>query len=135
MKKSILIIVVGLMIWSSNVIPPIHNLFTFIGEGFSVHPESYRFVTKDKKFAYSGGLTFLYVDSAFMCYQRKYFTADKKLYRTRSMKVWRFWHWGEYLFKEEWKVPYMDISEDYFQNLRKKIYVTGELYNDCKQSK
>ena len=122
------ILLILLVIVLSNL-PPLHFFCVFIGESGHIIDGFDQYVTKDKKYAFEGGLRYLEQSPYYPKYKKMYPNADHTLYRIEPIRVWRFWRWREYLTSTKWKQKYMEIDASEYRILSDKIYRTGELYN------
>jgi hypothetical protein len=77
------------------------------------------YITKDKKYIYSGAITDTLKNSCYIQYKSYYPNTPHTLYRIQPIKIWKFWHWAEYIYEEKWKQPYLDISDKELENIFK----------------
>lgn len=102
MKKTIIIILIIIVI--SNL--PFLNFFL---------QENYTYSNVDGSFTYNEeggkGQTFkscLMGYGYFLCQHPEKNQGDNKLYRTFTLKPWRFWEWREYAFhSDRFQLPYL----------------------------
>ena len=100
--KKIIIIVICLIAFSNL---PIFKFFLL---------EHFTYANYDNSFQYNeeGGKGRSFSDCLmnygyFLCKNPEKDLGDKRLYRTFTIKPWRFWQWGEYLFhSERFFLPY-----------------------------
>jgi hypothetical protein len=102
-----LLIFIGL----SNVVP-LYHVFRFVGDGVLVQPLESDYITKDNVFVYSGWLKDTLKNPYYKRYILLYPQADRTLYRVRSIEIWRFWRWRDYLTEERWWQPYLKTDLD-----------------------
>ncbi|MFC0514600.1 hypothetical protein ACFFGT_10325 [Mucilaginibacter angelicae] len=100
MKKVILI--ASVIIALSNL--PIFNFFL---------QEDFRYQNFDGSFLYKEepgkGKSFIGCIRSyghFLCEHPERDRGDNRLYRTFTIKPWRFWQWSEMLFSERYRLPY-----------------------------
>lgn len=108
MKK--LMITVGIFLALSNL-PPVKPLL----EMFFSPP--YRYVTVDNGFkdGYENnrmGKSYDEVMLLFDQFKREHNKPDLVLYRTFTIKPYKFWLWGEYLFHPKYKQPYLVTAKN-----------------------
>jgi len=75
--------------------------------------ENYTYSNNDGSFRYSEeagkGNSFqscLINYGSFLCKNPEKDRGDNRLYRTFTIKPWRFWEWSEMLFSERYRLPY-----------------------------
>ncbi|WP_143020769.1 hypothetical protein [Mucilaginibacter gossypii] len=102
MKKALITIVAAVLI--SNL--PIFNFFL---------QENYEYQNFDSSFTYSEesgkGNSFkscLINYGAFLCKHPEKDQGDNRLYRSFTIKPWRFWEWAQMLFSERYRLPYKE---------------------------
>ncbi|QEC74680.1 hypothetical protein [Mucilaginibacter ginsenosidivorax] len=107
MKRKVLILILSIVIVSN--LP----FFTFFLQ------EDFTYSNADGTFTYSEeggkgksfeGCQRLY--GYFLCQHPLKDQGDNELYRTFTIKPWRFWEWGEMIFhNERFKLPYKDSGK------------------------
>lgn len=100
MKRTALIILAVVIL--SNL--PFFNFFL---------QEDYEYQNIDKSFLYKEeagkGKSFIGCVRSyghFLCEHPEMDRGDNRLYRTFTIKPWRFWEWSEMLFSERYRLPY-----------------------------
>ena len=94
--------------------PPISGLliFAFIDAvGLPIH-----FITKDLRYQAAGGIDLIKKVNLYSEYVAKYPNEDHVLYRTEARKWWQVCRWLEFLIRDEWRQPYMELPTDFQVN-------------------
>jgi len=78
--------------------------------------ENYTYSNRDGTFTYNEeagkGMSFLNCQKRygyFLCQHPEKDLGDNRLFRTFTLKPWRFWEWGQWIFRNErFLLPYKD---------------------------
>lgn len=116
MKKIIKVGLIILFIVLANTLPPMRNMLIFFFE-WRLYPDSDEFVTKNKKFAYSGNISLVgnpiryrFEKDYYSIYKKTFPNEDTILYRIEKINLLKFWRWGEYIFSPKWHRPHIEMS-------------------------
>ena len=106
--KRALKIILGLSILICVVnIPPFSTVMMVIFGPLIRLP--FRFTTKDFQFCHIGPKEKIYSSTDYEIYKTRHPNADHTVYRFYPQRDnLRFWMWGEYMFDEDWKTPYIE---------------------------
>lgn len=114
MKRYIKWVIPFAFLLISNV-SPFKNFYKFFVEGVIVQPLGINtYLTKDLKLVYDGYLKDTLKNTCYVQYTRMFPHHSHTLYRTSSIELWKFWRWGEYMFDEKWRQPYLLASSNDF---------------------
>lgn len=104
--------------WLVIVVIAVLLIFNFTPLSYILH-ENYTYSNGDGSFSDSeeagGKPAFLTVTYDFRDFLKKHpeqKAKDSTLYRTYTIKPWRFWQWSDYLFcPERFRLPYLDTTK------------------------
>jgi len=102
MKQRRILIFLSAIILLANT--PIFSFLMQDSFTYSNRDGSFRYIEEKEK-----GLSYrscLINYGAFLCKHPEKDQGDNRLYRTFTIKPWRFWEWSNMLFSDRYKLPY-----------------------------
>ena len=94
--------------------PPISGLLVFA----LIDPVGipFHFITKDLRFQQTGGVERIKKGDLYQEYIKKYPNVEPTLYRIDSRNWWIVFRWAEFLTREQWRQPYIELPADFQVN-------------------
>ena len=92
-------------------VPPVSGLLTFAFVDAVGVP--FHFITHDLRYQANGGVALIKKTELYLEYVKKFPNQDHILYRTESRNWFHIFRWREYITRQEWKQPYLELPPDY----------------------